>query len=128
MRHLKDFEHNYYSKHEIKRSNIQDRIFIAAIVMLMAILFGGLMSSCNLQRQQLIEEHNWSSVTVSDIEAGVVRIGMTKDMVRAAWGTPININYTVTQRSSTEQWVYQRLYSYAYVYFDDSGKVTTIQR
>jgi len=52
-----------------------------------------------------------------------IRIGMTKDMCRASWGGPDEINKTTTVYGTTEQWVY----GYSYVYFDEKGKITAIQ-
>ncbi len=56
------------------------------------------------------------------ILAGRIRIGMTKDMCRAAWGAPDDINQTITSYSTSEQWVY----GYQYVYFE-GDKITAIQ-
>jgi polyhydroxyalkanoate synthesis regulator phasin len=61
--------------------------------------------------------------------AGSVVTGMTKEMVKEAWGEPKDVNTTVTEYSRREQWVYGS-YQYSnrrYVYFED-GIVTTIQR
>lgn len=57
------------------------------------------------------------------ILAGKVRIGMTKDMCREAWGDPNRINTTITINGTSEQWVYERK---GYLYFID-GKLTSIQ-
>lgn len=53
---------------------------------------------------------------------GNVKIGMTKEMCRIAWGAPKKINETITAGRKSEQWVY----SDNYLYFEN-GKLTTIQ-
>lgn len=53
---------------------------------------------------------------------GDVRLGMTSEMCRLAWGNPEDINSTTTSNSSSEQWVYNG----KYLYLSD-GKLTTIQ-
>lgn len=55
-----------------------------------------------------------------------VAIGMSPDQVRRSWGSPCNINRTISAHGNTEQWVY--CYENArsdYVYFRD-GEVTSI--
>lgn len=49
-------------------------------------------------------------------------IGMTKEMLKLSWGTPDDINRTVTSYKVSEQWVYGT----QYVYIDD-GIVTAWQ-
>ena len=51
-----------------------------------------------------------------------VRIGMTTDMVRYAWGRPERVNRTVGSYGVHEQWVYGR----TYLYFED-GVMTSFQ-
>lgn len=54
-----------------------------------------------------------------------VSIGMTmEEVVASKWGHPTAINSTETPRGTTYQWVY----SAGYVYFDEAGKVRTIQQ
>jgi hypothetical protein len=53
-----------------------------------------------------------------------VRLGMTKQDVRdSSWGKPKDINRTITEYMTYEQWVYD---GYKYLYFED-GILTTIQ-
>ena len=54
--------------------------------------------------------------------AGDVFIGWTKDMCRLSWGAPNDINKTVSNNGSSEQWVY----SGNYLYFK-ANKLTAIQ-
>ena len=54
---------------------------------------------------------------------GKVRIGMTKDMCKEAWGSPRDINRTISDFGTHEQWVYG---SGQYLYFEN-GKLTSIQ-
>lgn len=48
----------------------------------------------------------WGQKSGSYIADGKVMIGMTKEMCTYAWGTPIDINRTITKGSISEQWVY----------------------
>ena len=65
----------------------------------------------------------WGSELGNVIANGRVRVGMTQEMCRAAWGEPTSVNRTTTGRSTTEQWVYD----YGnYLYFEN-GVLTTIQ-
>lgn len=45
-----------------------------------------------------------------------IKIGMTKEEVELSWGKPSDINRTVTQYSTHEQWVYGK----QYLYFEDN--------
>lgn len=54
---------------------------------------------------------------------GKIRIGMSKEMCREAWGGPESINRTTGSYGSHEQWVYG---IGNYLYFEN-GKLTTIQ-
>ena len=52
-------------------------------------------------------------------------IGMTKKEVSMGkWGSPDDINTTITEKGTSEQWCYS---GYKYVYFED-GIVTAIQK
>lgn len=52
------------------------------------------------------------------------KIGMSKEEVlNSRWGEPEDINRTITEYGTSEQWVYS---GYRYIYFDD-GIVTAIQ-
>lgn len=54
-----------------------------------------------------------------------VSVGMTKDEVlMSSWGKPERVNSTTTGRGTREQWVYG---GRSYLYFDESGRLTTIQ-
>ena len=56
-----------------------------------------------------------------------VAIGMTKVEVVYAWGSPNDINRTISSNSTWEQWVFGNpIYGANYVYFDD-GIVTSMQ-
>lgn len=57
-----------------------------------------------------------------NILEGKVKIGMTKEMCKLAWGEPKDINKTITSGKNTEQWVY----SDNYLYFDN-GILTAMQ-
>lgn len=51
-----------------------------------------------------------------------VRIGMTAEQCRKAWGKPQKVNKTTTQHGTREQWVYGN--SYLYI---ENGVLTAIQ-
>lgn len=54
-----------------------------------------------------------------------VSVGMTKqEVLMSSWGRPQHVNSTTTTRGTKEQWVYG---SRNYLYFDESGRLTTIQ-
>ena len=57
-----------------------------------------------------------------NILQGKVKIGMTKEMCELSWGLPKDINKTLTNKSSSEQWVYEE----NYLYFDNN-ELTAIQ-
>lgn len=58
----------------------------------------------------------------SDVAEGKVEIGMNKNMVRDAWGSPDNVNVTEGSFGRHEQWVYKD----RYLYFQN-GKLTSMQ-
>jgi hypothetical protein len=47
-----------------------------------------------------------------DILKGNVQIGMSREMVKATWGEPENINRTVGSWGVHEQWIYGNTYLY----------------
>lgn len=77
-----------------------------------------------LDREAAYADKPWPERFRNAVIEQEVMIGMTRDMVREAWGRPVTINRTVTERGETQQWVYGRGH---YVYFDESGVVTTVQ-
>jgi hypothetical protein len=78
-------------------------------------------------RERVKKKHpDWPTRILDAIDKGDVLIGMDFEQVEAAWGPPDNINTTETARSYRSQWVYR--YRNAYVYFGNSGLVSTIQR
>lgn len=122
----------YHTKSHIRRSNTQDKVFIAFIVLLMALIFGGLLSGCATHKaSQLLANNDWPEHQVEIIKQGQIRIGFTKDQVRCAWGEPVSVNSTISKGYYQEQWVYgsySHLVKNRYVYFDSNGIVETIQR
>ena len=58
------------------------------------------------------------------IAEGNIVLGMTKEMCRAAWGDPMDINTTTVSGLTREQWVYG---GGNYLYFDN-GTLKVIQR
>lgn len=67
----------------------------------------------------------WSIEECDLISRGRIRIGMTKEQVRAAWGRPYRVNTTTAAYGTHEQWVMHEMGS-SYVYFED-GICTAIQ-
>lgn len=75
----------------------------------------------NKRKALLIDKYGESIANL--ILSHKVHIGMTKDMARESWGRPQDINRTITQFGTHEQWVYG---NGNYLYFDDD-RLTTIQ-
>ncbi len=75
------------------------------------------------ERVDRIRARGWSSEVTRLVLSGKIRIGMTREQVRTAWGSPKDINTTLTTSGRLEQWVYG---IGSYVYFTD-GIVRTIQ-
>lgn len=66
-------------------------------------------------RYNLLAQHpEWNSETRSDVLAGIVRMGMTQDMVLVSWGQPHDVNRTVGSWGTHEQWVYGYRQQYDY--------------
>jgi len=65
---------------------------------------------------------NWIPKVWRAIEKSEIYIGMTKEMVLMSWGSPKDVNRTITRWGVREQWVYDS----QYLYFEN-GKLTTIQ-
>lgn len=57
-------------------------------------------------------------------DSKTIRIGMDSNEVTERWGEPLDINQTITQYSTNEQWVYS---GNRYLYFED-GILTAIQK
>ncbi|MBU1298414.1 MAG: hypothetical protein KKG06_00645 [Bacteroidetes bacterium] len=68
------------------------------------------------------EKFKWSLEIWQLINDGKVRIGMTKEQVRLAWGRPKKANEDIYQGSVREQWVYDS----QYLYFENE-KLTAMQ-
>lgn len=75
----------------------------------------------NERKATLIKKYGNSIANL--ILQGKVRIGMTQEMCKEAWGQPNNINRTIGDFGAHEQWVYD---GGQYLYFED-GKLTAIQ-
>lgn len=75
----------------------------------------------NKRKADLTSKYGTSNASL--ILQGKIKIGMTKNMCRESWGEPDNINKTISEYGTTEQWVH----GFSYVYFDENGKITTIQ-
>lgn len=76
-----------------------------------------------LQKRQAAMIKKYGKYYGTLISQGKVKIGMTREMCRQAWGEPDDINTTTGSFGKYEQWVYG--YN-SYLYFEN-GKLTTIQ-
>lgn len=74
----------------------------------------------NLYRQEFVRRHpEWPDEIKQAILKGKVRIGMTKEQARAAWGEPTKVNRTVTQSGVHGQWVYNCVGALSFLYFEN---------
>lgn len=64
----------------------------------------------------------WTMDEARTVASGRINIGMSGEMVRAAWGRPEHINESAYRSGTHEQWVYG---SRSYVYLEN-GVVTSI--
>jgi hypothetical protein len=80
------------------------------------------------RRRAQYARRGWSEDEIAAVLAHRTSIGMTPEMVRAAWRAPATIYCTITVDGTSEQWLYYRGQSSTatYVYFE-RGKVTMIQ-
>ncbi len=53
------------------------------------------------------------------LRAEMIELGMTREMVRYAWGRPDDININVGSWGISEQWVYSKNNEYRFAYFDN---------
>lgn len=72
--------------------------------------------------ERIMEKYDCSQDMAESILKRRVKIGMTRDMARAAWGRPSDINRTVGTFGVHEQWCYDG----CYLYFED-GILTSWQ-
>lgn len=89
----------------------------------------GRREEARIQREKEEREHKaslyrkYGKQTADLILAGKVRIGMTREMCRAAWGSPDDINRSSGSWGVHEQWVYGLG---SYLYFEN-GILSSIQ-
>ena len=72
------------------------------------------------RKAQLIKLYGAKNANL--IVQGIVNIGMTNSMCRAAWGDPDSIHRTISVIGNYELWIYGN----CYLYFKDNS-LTTIQ-
>lgn len=72
--------------------------------------------------ERIMEKYNCDEMTATLIHTKRVKIGMTAEQCRAAWGRPQDINRTVGSYGVHEQWCYNG----SYLYFED-GILTSYQ-
>jgi hypothetical protein len=79
----------------------------------------------------LKEKYGWNNEICLTIIEREIQIGMTPEMVKAAWGKPKDVNRTTLTSFVNEQWVYGDVFNGSYVYFEgpnqSSMKVSAIQ-
>ncbi len=74
--------------------------------------------------KEIMSDFANDSAELQNIKAGRVWIGATKDAVIAAWGSPLDINKTITANGEREQWVFR---NNNYIYLSN-GVVSAIQK
>lgn len=74
------------------------------------------------ERERVIQQ--WPGDIQVLVRASKLRLGMTPEQVRMAWGPPQTIHETITVGRTSEQWVYGLG---QYLYFED-GRLITIQQ
>ncbi len=65
------------------------------------------------------EKYNWDPEIWAAIEAWQLLIGMTKEQVVMSWGTPTQINTTLTEAVKQEQWIYNDKLDEVYLCFEN---------
>jgi len=100
-----------------------------ALIFVLAALFAGCAASrIESKRSSYIQSHNLDDQTERAIRSGRVLQGMPLDAVIASLGRYDRRNVQVAGRSAQVQLVYEvGQYRHAYVYFDESGRVTGYQ-
>lgn len=76
-----------------------------------------------VRRRKFVDSYKLNARNRQDILAGKIRLGMTREEVRASWGDPGDINRAAGVGYVHEQWVYS---DSTYLYFDD-GILTSWQ-
>ena len=100
----------------IKRRRTQISWKAAAVIILVAtiVIVAGMSQSIKDQPRSDLAERAHQDTELA--KKGKVRVGMTADQCRMAWGEPDRISRTVTAHKTHEQWVYP---SGNRLYFDD---------
>lgn len=100
-----------------------------ALIFGLAFLLAGCASSrIESSRSEYIQAHDLDAQTEQAIEDGRVVQGMSLDAVVASVGRYDRRNVSVAGRSAQVQLVYEvGQYRQAYVYLDESGRVTAFQ-
>jgi len=103
----------------IKRRSTQISWKAAAVIILVAtiVIVAGMSQSIKDQPRTEVERRAERAHQDTELaKKGKVRVGMTADQCRMAWGEPDRISRTVTAHKTHEQWVYP---SGNRLYFDD---------
>lgn len=69
-----------------------------------------------------MQHPGWGKKAIKAIADGKVFIGMSEEQVIESWGRPDNINSTISQWGTNQQWCYE----HQYLYFSN-GKLDSMQ-
>lgn len=83
------------------------------------------------QRAAVAAAHpEWSEQTRQDVAGGSIRVGMTKEQVRAAWGDPCIYCHGTRSTSAGDWWEYNALWPHrwhigagTHLFFGNDGKL-----
>lgn len=80
------------------------------------------------QGKKVKAEHQaWPNDICNTVAEKKIKIGMTVEQVRYAWGRPYKINTTTGSFGTHEQWVMSNNINSSYVYFEN-GLMTSLQQ
>ncbi len=66
--------------------------------------------------------YNWDQLTCERVMRGSVWIGMTPEQAWLSWGTPTEVNRTITANGESHVWVYRSSRA-KYLYFRDRSLI-----
>jgi len=96
---------------------------VLQLVLLLAVLILTACENAPVRREELLSQHpEWDTNTVNVIRSGKIFKGMTKEQVRAAWGSHCYTCQGTTDGVWGESWEYAT----QVVFFDTEGKVVRL--
>ncbi|HNR41693.1 MAG TPA: hypothetical protein PKL65_05635 [Bacteroidales bacterium] len=57
-------------------------------------------------------QHKYGAALASELYAGKIWKGMTGQMIRDSWGSPIKINMVISGNNTREEWIYRNTWLY----------------